>query len=399
MIPLIPLAAFVLASAPGPLDDWDSFRGPRRDAISAETNWKSEGAKEPLWEAQLGLGYSACTVVDGRLYSMGFDREKEEDVIVCLDAQSGEEIWNHRFPAKIWNQLHGGGTLSTPTLHGGVAYVQNREGNLFALDAVSGEVQWHRLLSEDHELTTPTWGFGASPLIHGKDLLINVGRVLCLDPATGKDRWSSKDYGHSYAAIAPFTRKGAGLLAVFNGDGLAVLSDKDGSEKGFLEWKAKYEINAAAPLVIEDKLFISSGIGRGCALIQVTDGGLETIWENKVMSVKMTSAIHLGESLYGFDGAVFTCMGLDGSAEWIERGLGNGSVLGTPDRLIVISGKGELIVLEANPAEFKALSRKQLFGGAKEKEVYWTRPTLVDGLIYVRSSLGHLVCRDHRGER
>ena len=53
---------------------------------------------------------------------------------------------------------------------------------------------------------------------------------------------------------------------------------------------------------------------------------------------------------------------------------------------------GELIVATATPEKFDVLSRVELFEAGK----YWTKPILVNGIVYCRSSKGALVARDHR---
>ena len=37
-------------------------------------------------------------------------------------------MWTHTYPAEYWNELHDGGTLTTPTLDGDTLYTSNREG-------------------------------------------------------------------------------------------------------------------------------------------------------------------------------------------------------------------------------------------------------------------------------
>jgi hypothetical protein len=69
-----------------------------------------------------------------------------------------------------------------------------------------------------------------------------------------------------------------------------------------------------------------------------------------------------------------------------QRGLPAGG------RLIILSEDGELLVADATSEGFRERSRtKALEGG-----VCWTPPVIVDGLLYLRSSLGDLLCRDHR---
>ncbi len=80
---------------------WPQWRGPDGDGISKGPELTVEGKEESLWELEVGLGYSAMSLRDGRLYTMGFDAEAELDLVWCLDAESGEEIWVHSYPAKI----------------------------------------------------------------------------------------------------------------------------------------------------------------------------------------------------------------------------------------------------------------------------------------------------------
>ncbi|MEM9801148.1 MAG: hypothetical protein AAGA20_12545, partial [Planctomycetota bacterium] len=81
---------------------WPQWDGPARTGISTETDWASEGKEEDLWRVELGLGYSTVSVADGRLYTMGYDREAGLDSVFCLDALTGEIIWQHSYPSEIW---------------------------------------------------------------------------------------------------------------------------------------------------------------------------------------------------------------------------------------------------------------------------------------------------------
>ena len=77
-----------------------------------------------------------------------------------------------------------------------------------------------------------------------------------------------------------------------------------------------------------------------------------------------------------------------------KRGLGKGALLIAGDKLVILGQKGDLVIAEATPSEFKGLSRTSVVPGG----VCWTTPVVLDGLIYCRNSLGDLVCRDHRAE-
>ena len=52
---------------------WPQWRGPDRDGLSKETGWVADGAKENLWEMNIGIGYSSVSIADGRLFTMGYN--------------------------------------------------------------------------------------------------------------------------------------------------------------------------------------------------------------------------------------------------------------------------------------------------------------------------------------
>ena len=372
--------------------DWPCWRGPERDGVSRESGWSSTGKEADLWRVDVGLGYSSVAVANGRLVTKGFDRDAEMDVVRCLDPLTGEELWSHAHPSKLWDTMHEGGTLSTPVIDGERVFVLSRLGIFWCLDAATGEVIFERKLVEDEE-GLGTFGLAASPLVLADEVVLNPGRTMALDKKSGKTLWETKDYGYSYAVPAPFEFEGRTLLAVFNGSGLAVLDPKDGAELALHPWTSEYNVNSATPVVIGRRLFLSTGYNaKGCALLEFTGKALEVLWENKEMNSNMNGCVLLDGHLYGFDDAVLKCMTVDGDVRWAERGLGKGTVVASDGRLIVLSEKGELLVAPATPKGFEPASRAKLF----DEGVCWTTPVLSHGIVYCRNNRGQLVARDHR---
>ncbi|MEM7346144.1 MAG: alcohol dehydrogenase, partial [Chloroflexota bacterium] len=97
--------------------------------------------------------------------------------------------------------------------------------------------------------------------------------------------------------------------------------------------------------------------------------------------------------LYGFDEKTLKCVDVKGEEKWRVRGSGKGALMGADGKLIVLNGKGELIIAEASPEEFRVLSSTKVLSGGE----YWTKPVLVNGVIYCRNNKGEMVARDHRG--
>ncbi len=388
-----PLALLLGAGAPAEDGkDWPQWRGPELDGISRETGWRVEGKAEPLWKKNVGLGYSTVSVVGDRLYTMGHSEEYEEDCVYCLDVNTGEEIWVHPFPAKVWKKFHGGGTLSTPSVDGDSVFVFNREGHFFCLDAATGEVRWEKQLKEEHGLEYPTWMFAAAPLVLDDMIVVNGGVVLAFD-RKGKLLWKSKkDSGHAYSTPAVCESGGRACLAVFNGDGLIVLDRKNGKRIASYEWKTKYDVNAATPVVIDDRVFISSGYNQGGAMLELKGSKLKLLWESKVMRTQMSGCMLWEDHLYGVDENILKCIDLDGEEKWAQKDFGKGAIVLADGKIVGMSGKGELVIAEASSKGYTELLRRKILSGG----VYWTTPVVVGGMIYCKNSRGDLVCLDHR---
>jgi outer membrane protein assembly factor BamB len=390
---LVPLlsTALLLSSNEG---DWPGWRGPDGTGVSRETGWSSSGKEEDLWRSEVGLGYSCVSIAQGRLFTKGYDAGLEMDVVFCLDAETGEELWTHAYASKLWDNMHEGGTLSTPVVDGEHVWVQSRLGTLLCLDASSGKVLVERTLVEG-EKQLGEFGIPTSPLVLEDMVVINLGRTVALAKDDGKTLWKSEEHGYSYAVPMPFEAEGRKLLAVFSGAGLVVLSRADGSEVARYPWTSEYNVNSATPIVLGNRIFISTGYNKkGCVMLELKGDELAVVWESSEMNNNMNGCVLLDGLLYGFDDAVLKCLTIDGDVRWSERGLGKGTVVASDGRLIVLSEKGELIVATAGGEGFKPLARQKLF----EEGVCWTTPVLSGGRIYCRSNRGELVARDHRAQ-
>ena len=394
------LLAFSLTLSGGtdPVDEhatWSQWRGPNGTGISPETEWVSEGKEKDLWSSFVGLGYSSMVIGNGRLYTMGYDADAKLDVVYCLDARSGEEIWAEAYPAEIWNLAHAGGTVNTPTLDGDKLFTLNREGSLYCFDAKSGEILWQQALKDANGLTYHKWGFSGSPLVSGENLILNVGKVMSVNKNTGKTNWISKEYGHAYSTPLAVEQDGKQRVVVFNGGFLAMLDLESGAEVCSLEFPpVERGVNAASPIQVQDALLISSGPIGGARLLAFGEDQFEEVWTSKKMKSSWAASILINEHVYGFDNGSMKCLDLQGEEIWKERGHRVGALAAAGERLIILNDKGALVIAEAKPEGYVELSSTQIFDDEDGEK--WSTPVIAGGLIYCRASNGSLVCRDHR---
>jgi outer membrane protein assembly factor BamB len=138
-------------------------------------------------------------VQDGRLIVFG--RQGDFEIVECLDAATGSTRWTFQYPCTWVNtQNHYGAVpIATPILNAGRVYTVGEEGKVHCLELDSGAIVWQRSLSEEYQAGLGLFGVGASPLLEGDLLIVNVGGtttgagIVALDQETGVTRWTATD--------------------------------------------------------------------------------------------------------------------------------------------------------------------------------------------------------------
>lgn len=378
--------------------DWPHWRGPQRNGVSTETGladtWPGEGPKV-AWKVKVGLGFSSFVVAGGRVFTMGHADEK--DTVFCLDADSGKEAWKHSYPAELGDKFFDGGTTGTPTVDGDRVFTLSRWGDAFCFEAVTGKIVWSKNVAEETGAPLPDWGFGGAPLVHGKLLVLSVGEAgLALDKATGTVVWKSAAKEAGYSTPLPLTGSD-GLGLVSSGRAYLAVNLLTGKEAWRIKWVTQYGVNAADPIVEGDRMFLSSGYGKGGALFKLGAGEPEQLWKTKALRTQMNAAVLFQGHLYGVDGdttekAALKCVEFaTGIDKWAQPNFGSGGGVIADGKLIALSGTGELMVAPASPNGFKPTAQAQVLGGKT-----WTAPVLANGRILCRNSRGDVVCLDVR---
>lgn len=389
--------------------DWPQWRGPDENGVSSERLAAKPNFDHVLWRKQVGTGFSSVAVTEARLFTMGHRGPKTggEETVWCLDAKSGAEVWTHSYRAPLIDRFYEGGPGATPTVRQGRVFTYSKHGRLHCYLAKDGELLWQRdMLAEAGLASPPEWGFACSPyFLNNETLIIEAGATFALEPATGKVLWQGERFTPAYGTPKAFQVDGRKLLGVMKTEGLVVLDAKDGKTVATAVWKTSFDTTATTPIVQGNRVFISTGYDRGCALFELAGNGLSKVYENQRMANHMNNSVLIADHLYGFDGTAhrgrpteFVCMELaTGKEKWrvpAGEGLGCGSVMATADgTLLILSERGELMSAQASPTGFKASARTSVIGGK-----CWTVPVLAHGRIYCRNSRGDLVCIEPAGQ-
>lgn len=397
----IGLAAFFLGfSTLSPAADWPNWRGPEFTGVSVETEWSAQWpATGPtlLWEAEVGIGFSSITVAEGRAYTMG--NQDDQDVVTCLDAQTGQILWTHRYAEPRKANLYKGGPNATPTIAHGKVFTLSKEGKVFCLQADTGAVVWRRDIMTEDQAKKPMWGFSSSPLVRGETVYLNAGATgMALRARDGSLLWQNGTGPAGYASLVPYGQEGGAPLIVFSGTEVAGVSSGTGEILWRQKWKTGWKVNAADPLVVAHGVFVASGHGKGCAYFKIDDPVVTEVYHSKTLRSQCYGGVLYRGYVYGFDGDVNKRAGAlvclepqTGQTMWRQEKMGVGALMVAGDRLLVLENRGRLTVARAQPGGFEKLASAQILEGT-----CWTVPTLANGLIYARNAAGHLVCLDVR---
>ncbi|MCH8252472.1 MAG: PQQ-like beta-propeller repeat protein [Planctomycetes bacterium] len=401
--------------------DWPTLLGPTHDGISTETKlatrWAKEGPKL-IWEMEKGSGFSSPAVMGDRV--VFFHRMGDEEIVECLQTETGQRYWSVRYPSAYEDRYgFNNGPRGSPVIDDNLVFTLGAEGKLHCIDLLTGEIVWQLDTKTRFNVPKNYFGVGSTPLVHEDRLIVQVGGdggpcAVAFDKRTGKLLWQSGDqWRASYASPIPAVIHGAARIAVFAGGdvrpptgGLLLIDPTDGG----IDWRfpfrgKRYEsINAANPVVVGNRIFLTTSYGTGAVLLEAPKTGEpKVVWKTDALGCHFATPIHKDGFLYGIDeprsgGSAVVCIDLkDGKEVWRNQptweeaipqngkitkrvlGVFRGSLMRVDPLFLCLGEWGHLLWLDLSPDGYKQVSRAWLFAANES----WTPPALSKGLLYV----------------
>jgi outer membrane protein assembly factor BamB len=377
--------------------DWPQWRGPNRDGKSADTGllqtWPEAGPQRVWLFKNCGAGYGSPAVVGDRLYILG--TRNDQEVLLALDATSGEELWQAPI-GDIYEESHGDGPRGTPAVAGDMVFALGADGNLIGSRTDSGEVVW-TVSMQDLGGERPHWGYSESPWVYKDTVLCTPGgekgAIAAIDAKTGEVVWQSKEITSlaHYASIVPMNHDGHDEAVQLLPDQVVGFDPASGK----LLWSAPWPKPVAAiptPVVSEPFVYVTSGYGVGCMLVEVDDDHqAEKVYDNKIMKNKQGGVILIDDHLFGHsDGAGWLCQDLKtGATAWRDRdAMGMGSIAFADGRFYCLDeDEGEIALVEPSTEEWKEHGRFKLEPQSETRPGegrVWTHPVVTGGMLFLR---------------
>lgn len=380
--------------------DWPAWRGPQQNGVSTETGlidkWNPRGGQgsNVLWKRP-DLGTISTPIVMGdRLYVLcrsepGTRREGER--VVCVDAATGKDIWEHRFNVYLsdvpdtrvaWSSLVGDPAT-------GRVYAQGVCGYLACLDGATGKPVWTRSMSEEFGLLTTYGGRTNVPVVF-EDLVIISGviigwgemarpahRFIAFNKETGEVVWFN-----GTRPLPEDTTYSTPVVSVIGGQAALVFGSGDGGVWAFQPrtgvplWKyqaSKRGLNSS-PMVIGDRVYVGHS-------------------EENINDTSMGNFLAINGTASGKPMPTGGMDITDSGAVWEARecNVGKSSPVPVGDKIVAIDDRAKLFVFDANTG--KELSRKSLGTSMRAS------PLVADGKIYCCTTDGRWYTLKLDGEK
>jgi len=372
---------------------WTNFRGPKRDGhydeVPIATSWPANGPTA-LWKQPVGVGYASFAIAEGKAYTI--EQRRGTEAVVAYDVATGRELWKQAWDAEFTDST-GDGPRSTPTWDQGHLYALGATGELRCLDGETGRVIWGKNILTENQASNLQWAQAASPLIVDDKVIVLPGggggkSVVAYNKMTGAPVWKSLDDRQAYVSPMLVELAGRRQIVVVSALRVVGLVPETGALLWSYPWATDMGINVSQPIVVDkNRFFISSGYGKGAALVELKGSGntftANTVWENTNMKNKFNSSVLHDGYIYGLDEGILVCLDVNtGERKWKEGRYGYGQVVLASGHLIVTDGTtGDIALVKASPDKYTEVARFPALKGQT-----WNYPALAGGRLLVRNS-------------
>jgi len=382
--------------------DWPQWRGPERSGhadLREQSLGSHPGEPKTFWRKEIGGGFSSPVIAHGKLAYL--DAQDGKEVAHFIDAATGKELWQSAY-GEMYEDEWGPGPRSTPILDDNRLYVQSCKGEFRCFSAENGKVLWAVSFEKDfgvpflgskaNEGTASRRGNNGSGVIDGDHIFLPVGAngasLVCLDKRSGKVIWKSQNDEAAYSSLMMATLAGVRQVVYYSADALMGVASDSGKLLWRIPLRTDAKRHAATPIIFDDSIVVNSQtIGLVCIKIANDGDSLKATpsWANKQLKINISTPVLVNHFLYSQGvGHNLVCVdATDGKLMWSQEGFGEkySAIIAIGNNLLVVTDRGELVMVAADSSKYTELGRMQICGKT------WNHPAYSDGKLYVREGL------------
>lgn len=376
---------------------WPQWRGPARDGSAPGPAWPErfgEGRLVREWRVVLGPSYSGPIVAQDRVFTTE-TVDKSRERVSAFERTSGEELWRAEWEGAMsvpfFARRNGSWIRATPAYDGERLYVAGMLDVLVCLDASDGRELWRCDFAARLRTERPTFGSVSSPLVEGDFVYVQAGEGVCkLDKKSGEILWRALPgpggmMGGAFSSPVLAELAGERQLVVQARETLAGLDPASGALRWSTPVPSFRGMNILTPALHEGSIFTATYGGRAQLLdLARTEKTCELSqrW-SKPQQGYMTSPVIAGGHAYLFlRSNRYSCIRLsDGETTWTSppTGVEYASLVLQGDRILALANDGTLSLIAADPREFRVLDRADL-----SEEESWAHLALAGTQLFVR---------------
>lgn len=371
--------------------NWSGWRGNNRNGtvtgFTKPAKWPAQLNK--VWESKVGLGDASPVMANNQIFL--HVKIDTTEVVLCLDAVNGKEIWRaglNPSPNITGPAIGHPGPRSTPFIDKGKLYTLGTGGVVTCLEAKTGKVIWK---NDAYTSEVPQFYTASSPLVFAGKCIVQLGGrtkgvIVAFDANSGKEIWKMEGVPCTYSSPALMIPNKNMILVQSETDLLGVSTD------GNLLWKIptptqRMFYNSPSP-VYDGQDIIIPGQGSGIKAYSLTKTGES--WENKELWVNKESGVSFNTPLlkdgflYGNEaksGSLFCLNAKTGEKCWADATALNrfASILDLGEVLVCLPANSHLIFFEPSGKAYVELARYKV----AETEVY-AHPMIIGNKIFVK---------------
>lgn len=356
--------------------DWNQWRGPQRDGKLSGFSWPDKLGEDQLkqvWSVPLSPSYSGPIVVGDRIYTTQ-TIDKTYEAVTAHDRKTGKKIWEQTWKGAIevpfFARANGDWIRATPAYSDGRLYVAGIRDLLVCLDADSGEEVWKIDFPAQMKSAIPKFGFVSSPLVDGSSVYVQAGGAFYkINKENGEVVWKTAqgDSGMNSAFSSPMMATLQGIRQILV-QGRSELMGIDIME-GEILWRqpipAFRGMNIITPTTLDNQIFVSS-FGGKTKVFDVNKNGenlsLEQRWMLPADGYMTTPVIVDGFAYTHLRNQRFACFDLENGEEtWRTGAFGKyASLIANDNKILALDQRGELMLIKANPEKFELLDKRKV---------------------------------------
>lgn len=369
------------------------FRGANGLGALADARLRSDWSATPprlAWRRAVGTAWGSFAIDAGQVFTQ--EQRGEMETVACYDLATGRERWSHADRQHFRSAMTGDGPRATPAVAGDGVYSLGATGLLNCLDRRTGKPRWSVDILADNDAGNLMHGLSGSPLVVDRLVVVSAGggqgkSLAAYERESGRRAWRAGDDPAGYGSPLLCTLAGRRQVVILNRPGLAAHDLETGRVLWTYAWQNSTETNCSQPVPYgENRLFVSSGYGKGCGLLEVEereagDWQVRCLWATRSLKTKFASAVLYDGHAYGLDDGILCCVDLaDGRRCWKAGRYGHGQVLLAGDKLLVQAESGEAALVAAEPSGHRELGRFAALAGKT-----WNYPALAGRWLLCRN--------------